>query len=307
MCEETGRSRRAFLGCLSGAALLPHQSLAEIKYPIIDPHVHVWKHDPQFPFAAGATVPGRDATPETLLGLMKANGVERTVIIQVIHYRYDNRYLASVLKQYAPSFKGVARVDPLDPGSPDHLSRLVEEDGFRGVRLSPSGDAPGDWIEGPLMLPLWRRCEQLRVPMTILAPITRMPAIGRLIDQCPGLTLVIDHMADCPVAEPRELDKLIALKRHGRTFVKTSHAWSLSKQKYPWRDAQELVKRLHAEFGPRRLMWATDWPIIENSGATYAEAVRLVRDDMPFLNDEDRLWMLSRRISEVWPCEGVPG
>ncbi len=26
---------------------------------------------------------------------MKANGVARTVIIQVIHYRYDNRYLAS--------------------------------------------------------------------------------------------------------------------------------------------------------------------------------------------------------------------
>ena len=65
---------------------------------ILDPHVHVWKHDPAFPFAGGARVPERDAAPETLLALMKANGVARTVIIQVIHYRYDNRYLASVLK-----------------------------------------------------------------------------------------------------------------------------------------------------------------------------------------------------------------
>ena len=40
--------------------------------------------------AAFANVPARDATPETLLDLMKANGVARTVIIQVIHYRYDN-------------------------------------------------------------------------------------------------------------------------------------------------------------------------------------------------------------------------
>ena len=39
-----------------------------------------------------ATSPARDARPETLLELMKANGVARTVIIQVIHYRYDNRY-----------------------------------------------------------------------------------------------------------------------------------------------------------------------------------------------------------------------
>ena len=40
-------------------------------------------------------MPERDAAPETLLALMKTNGVARTVIIQVIHYKYDNRYLAS--------------------------------------------------------------------------------------------------------------------------------------------------------------------------------------------------------------------
>ena len=46
--------------------------------------MHVWKHDPQFPFAEGARVPERDATPEMLLDLMKENGVSKTVIVQVI-------------------------------------------------------------------------------------------------------------------------------------------------------------------------------------------------------------------------------
>jgi L-fuconolactonase len=298
-------SRRTFLAGLT-SALMTEQAAPSPNYHIIDPHVHVWRHDPQFPFAPGAHVPEHDAPPETLLGLMKANGVQRTVIIQVIHYRYDNRYLASVLKQYPRYFKGVARVDPLDTASPDHLSRLVEEDGFTGVRLSPGADAAGDWIDGPLMLPLWKRCEQLKVAMTILAPVSRMPAVGRLMDQCPYLTLVIDHMADCPVDQPQELEKLIALKRHARTFLKISHTWSLSKRKYPWLDAQELVKRLYSEFGPHRLMWATDWPIIQNSGATYAQALTLVRDDMAFLNEEDKRWMLSKTISTVWPFEGVP-
>ena len=59
---------------------------------------------------------------------MKAHGVERTVIIQVIHYRWDNSYLADVLKQYPQYFRGVARVNPEDPNSPDHLSRLVEQE-----------------------------------------------------------------------------------------------------------------------------------------------------------------------------------
>ena len=152
---------------------------------IIDPHVHVWKHDPAFPFAEGARVPERDAAPETLLELMKANGVARTVIIQVIHYKYDNRYLASVLKQFPAVFQGVCRVDPLDPEAPDHLSRLTAQ-GFRGVRLSPAGNAGGDWFRGPLMPPLWKRCQELKVPMTVLAPITRMPEVAALLEKLPG-------------------------------------------------------------------------------------------------------------------------
>lgn len=285
-------SRRTFLA----GAVSPFMT----DYRILDPHVHVWKHDPQYPFAPGQHVPDRDATPETLLGLMKANGVSKTVIIQVIHYRYDNRYLTHVLKQYPGTFQGVCRVDPLDPAAPDHLSELTEQ-GFRGVRLSPSANASGDWIRGPLMPPLWKRCFDLKVPMTVLAPVTRMPEVGALLEKTPNLTVVIDHMADCPVDQPAELEKLIALRRFPNLFVKISHTWSLSKQPYPWLDAQELVKRLYHAFGPQRLMWATDWPIIEQSHATYPQALTVVRDEMKFLNDEDKSWILSKTIERVWP------
>src|SRR5215475_7106459 len=285
-------SRRVFLGAAAMTA-----TLSAADYRIIDPHVHVWKHDPAFPFAQGANVPARDAAPETLLEHMKTNGVARTVIIQVIHYRYDNSYLASVLKQYPNVFRGVARVDPLNPEAPDHLSKLTEQ-GFRGVRLSPAGNATGDWIHGPLMPPLWKRCEELKVPMTVLAPISRMPEVGQLIEKYPSLTVVIDHMADCPVDQPAELDKLIALKRFPKVFVKVSHTWSLSRQPYPWLDSQELVKRLHAAFGPQHLMWATDWPILE-SVAKYPQALTVVRDEMKFLNADDKSWMLSKTIERV--------
>jgi L-fuconolactonase len=287
-------SRRTLLGAAAVAPLM-----AQTDYRVIDPHVHVWKHDPQYPFAEGANVPARDATPETLLSLMKANGVSRTVLIQVIHYRYDNRYLASVLKRYPETFQGVCRVDPLDAAAPDHLSRLTEQ-GFRGVRISPAGNASGDWFNGSLMPPLWKRCQELKVPMTVLAPIQRMPRAGILLESVPELTVVVDHMADCPVDQPVELEKLIALKRYPNVFVKISHTWSLSKQPYPWLDAQEHVKRLHGAFGPQRLMWATDWPIVEDR-ASYAQALSVVRDKMSFLNADDLRWMLSRTVERVWP------
>jgi predicted TIM-barrel fold metal-dependent hydrolase len=274
-------------------------------YRIIDPHVHVWKHDPQFPWAKEtAHPPDGDATPEMLLALMKHNGVERTVIIQFIGYRWDNSYVADVLKRYPKYFRGVCRVDPSDVASPDHLSRLVEDQGFRGVRLSPSGDASGDWIRGPLMPPLWERCARLRVPMTILAPATRMPDVAKLADRFPDLTIVIDHMADCPIDQPQQLDLLLALERYPKLFVKISHTWSISKQPYPYFDAQQFVKRLYDRFGPQRLMWATDWPIVERV-ANYAKALTVVRDQMNFLNAEDKRWILSKTIERVWPFDSA--
>ena len=234
-----------------------------------------------------------------LLQLMKTNGVARTVIIQVIHYRYDNSYLAAVLKQYPRVFEGVCRVDPLDPAAPDRLAQLTEQ-GFRGVRLSPAGDAGGDWIRGPLMVPLWKRCQSLKVPMTLLIPISRVPDVQKLVDKFPELTVVIDHMADCPVDHPEQLEALVALARYPRVFIKISHTWSLSRESYPWLDSQRLVKRLYDTFGPRRLMWATDWPIAKER-ASYAQRLTVVRDDMQFLNADDKRWMLSKTIEQVWP------
>lgn len=286
-------SRRELLQMAAAVSTLPG-------FRILDPHVHVWKRDPAFPFASGAKVPDYNATPEMLLDLMDANGISKTVIIQVIHYRYDNRYLASVLKKYPQYFLGVCRVDPLDPAAPDHLSDISAQPGFRGVRLSPAAGPEGDWIRGSLMPPLWKRCDSLRIPMTLLAPITRMPDLVPLIEKFPDLTIVVDHIADCPVGRPEELNKLIALRRYPRVYVKISHTWSLSKNGYPWLDAQTLVKRLYDTFGPQRLMWATDWPIAKER-ATYLERLTVVRDEMKFLNAADKEWMLSKAVEQVWP------
>jgi len=291
-------NRRQAMGALAAAVTLAAQPR---KYRIIDPHVHVWKKDPRYPWAPETTrPPDKDASAEMLLELMRANGVDKTVIIQVIHYRWDNRYLADVLKQYPQYFQGVARVNPESPAAPDDLARLVEEQGFRGVRISPGGDARSDWIRGPLMPPLWKCCDSLKVPMTVLAPVTRMPDVAPLIEKFPGLTVVIDHMADSPLDRPQELDKLLALERYPKVFVKVSHTWSLSKQPYPYRDSQAQVKRLYDRFGPQRLMWGTDWPLVEGH-CGYAKALALVRDEMAFLNEEDKSWMLSRTIERVWP------
>ena len=293
-------TRRQFVGTSCLAALARPAQAAPRPVPFIYSHVHVWKHDPKYPFAAGANVPPEDASSEMLLSLMRANDVERTVIIQVIHYKWNNSYLASVLKRYPKQFRGVCRVNPEDPAAPDRLSRLTEIDGFHGVRLSPPEGPQGDWIRGALMPPLWRRCADLRVPMTLLIPVTRLPDLHPLIEANPDLQVVIDHMADCPVDQPAKLELLLALARYPNVFVKISHMWSLSRQPYPYPDAQAQAQQLFKVFGAHRLMAGTDWPISLRQ-LPYAQSVALYRDHLGFLNREDRVQILSRTVQAVWP------
>jgi L-fuconolactonase len=289
-------NRRDFLA----GALVMALPGTSTKFRILDPHVHVWENNPRYLWARETTHPPKEnETPSMLLDLMKANGVARTVLVQYIGYRWDNRYTLDSMRKHKPYFMAVCRVNPVDTAAPDQLSKLTEQ-GFHGVRLSPSGDASGDWIKGPLMPPLWKRAESLKVPMQILAPITRMPDLVPLIEKCPKLDVVIDHMADCPIDQPKELDKLIALVRFPRVFVKISHTWSISRQPYPWLDAQEYVKRLYAAYGPERLMWGTDWPVCKQ-WTTYRKTLTVVRDDMKFLNENDKSWILSNTVERVWP------
>jgi predicted TIM-barrel fold metal-dependent hydrolase len=293
--------RRQFVAAAAVSALAPRlfAQTQAAPIPFIDSHVHVWKTDPAFPFAAGAHPSPADATVETLLDLMHANDVSRTVIIQVIHYKWDNSYLASVLKRYPRTFHGVCRVNPEDPAAPDQLTRLTEEQGFRGVRLSPALGPAGDWIAGPLM-PLWRRCAQLKVPMTLLIPVTRLPQLHPLIEANPDLQIVIDHMADSPLDHPEQLDLLLAVAQYPHIFVKISHAWSLSSQPYPYPDAVEQIQRLYKTFGAKRLMAGTDWPI-SLPKQSYAQTVAFYRDHLSFLTPDDHAQILSKTVQEVWP------
>ncbi|MDP6777291.1 MAG: amidohydrolase family protein [Candidatus Latescibacteria bacterium] len=271
---------------------------------IIDPHVHVWTHDPAYPWAPEVKKPPeQEATVEELLEAMAAHGTEKTVLVQVIHYRWDNRYAADCLKRYPGTFEGVCRVDPESEGSADDLSRWVEGHGFRGVRLSPSIGPEGDWFVSQTLDPLWRRTQDLAVPMCILTRLERLPDLETWIRKYEGVQICIDHMAWPPVDQPELLDNLLGLARYPEVYVKISGTWAVSQEEYPYRDTHATVRRIYDTFGPQRLMWGTDWPLVEGK-CGYTGALDLVRKELDFLTDEDREWILGKTVLRLWPFQG---
>ena len=279
----------------------PEQAGPPLK--IVDPHVHVWVNDPKYPWPEeNKNPPKEDATAETLLGLMKAHGVSNTVIVHPMHYRWDCRYVGDAMKKYPKEFQGVCRVNPEATDAADELTKWTEEWGFKGVRLSPSASEAGDWITNTdLMDPIWSKAQALKVPMLLLTKASRLPDAQKYIEKYGDLDVVIDHMADCKPTDPSsDLDKLLTLAKFPRVYVKISHTWSISSEPYPHRDTWAQVKTVLDTFGRERTMWGTDWPV-SKSKIDYGKTLELVRDEMDFLTDVDKEWLLSKTIERLWP------
>ena len=271
---------------------------------IVDSHVHVWENNPRFPWSPDLKEPPKqDATAETLLARMREHGVGRTVIIQVIYYRWDCRYAAAAVQAHRDQFTGACRVDPQSPTADKELDHWVAE-GLRGVRLSPANGPAGDWIHDEKQMDrICHRAAELRVPVGFLCSTARIPDVERVIARHrERLDVCIDHMADCPIDQPEELKKLLALARYPRVYVKLSHLWLLSHQQYPYRDTHDQVRKLYDAFGPQRLMWGTDWPLVEQY-CSYGQALALYRDEIQFFNDEDHRWILGETALKLWPVE----
>lgn len=268
---------------------------------IVDSHVHVWINDPAFPWPAETTnPPEEDRTAEMLLELMAANAVERTVLVQVISYRWDNSYVVDCIKRYPDKFMGVGRINPEDPAAADHLSSWVEEGGLHGVRLSPAVGEAGDWFTNDdLMDPVFARAEALKIPLVLLTRPGRLQDLTRRLEKYPDLDVVIDHMSDCGPGDMEGRKQLTDLARHERIYVKISHTWSISEQGYPWGDTHSLVEDVYQAFGARRIMWGTDWPV-SLSKAEYGQALSVVRDEMKFIAEEDLEWVLGKTALRLW-------
>ena len=268
---------------------------------IIDSHVHIWIHDRAYPWAADdPDIPKDNACPDDLISLMERNGVGQAVLVQYIKYKWDNRYVARIMKAYPSLFAGVCRVDPEDPASPDLLSYWTETHGFLGVRLSPEPDARGDWFTGPLMRPLFKRAADLHVPVIILTQPSRLPDLAAIIEKVPDVNVIIDHLADCISARSDDLKTLLGLARYPNIFLKLGHVPQSSAEAYPWKDTHEIMERVFRTYGAQRIMWGSDWPFCL-SRTTYSQSIAYVQSELKFLTWEDREWVLGKTAHQFWP------
>lgn len=268
---------------------------------IIDPHLHVWSDDAEtYPFSE-ASQPNEPASVELLFENMAGFGVDKAVIVQPIHYLFDNRYVADCLKNYPGKLAAQALVDPTRADAADRLEALVREEGFGGIRIHVSryGD-PAD-LAGSSQDALWQRAQDLGACFNLFGKAADYPALDPIIARFPGVNVAIDHIGGVQANEPEPLlSNLLKWAAYPNVYVKISNVHSASQEPYPHRDTFEMIQQIYDAYGPERLMWGTDFPHNIRS-AEYGAALELIRTHMDFWNADDLEWILCKTIQKLWP------
>ena len=70
---------------------------------------------------------------------------------------------------------------------------------------------------------------------------------------------------------------------------------------YPFLPLHPYIRRIYDAFGPRRMFWGTD---LARMPCTYAQAIALFTEELPWLSADDKAWIMGRGLCEWlgWPC-----
>jgi L-fuconolactonase len=234
----------------------------------------------------------RSFGPADLAPLRTRCGVTRTVVVQAAPTVDETRYLLTLARDDA-SIAGVVGWVPLDdPQAPALIADLAREPKFRGVRPMLQDLPDDEWIA---------RADTSRAIDALIAHdlafdaliFTRHArALETFLARHPTLRVVIDHGAKPPIRDGATgwsawADAVTRLARFPQVHCKVS---GLATEAAPgWDDAtlEPYVAHLLSAFGALRLMWGSDWPVLNLNGdyeRWHASAQRLLQS----LSDAER-------------------
>lgn len=259
-----------------------------------DAHIHLFENGFQGSFTAR---PGVRIDEASLYASLGADYRVKQAL--VVGYEGDgwargnNAYIAAMAQRRA-WVRPVAYVRLDAPPDLADLNRLHKE-GFVGVsmyvftdddihRLQMISDDTWGWIVGHRWL------------VSLNARGRALAAWKPILDRYPELRLLVSHLglpprvAQQPSAKAARtaLAELIELARFRETRVKLSGFYAISEPgyAYPHRAAWPYVEALIAAFGPKRLLWGSDFtPGLDS--VSFAQTIGLFAA-MPFFSDQDR-------------------
>ena len=238
----------------------------------IDAHQHFWRlsrGDYRWLTPALADL-HRDFTLDDLAPSLRRAGIEATVLVQAASTVAETEFLLAEASASEGIVQGVVGwVDLESSDAIRTLERLARNRMLRGVRPMLQDLADPDWIVRPNVLDALSSLPALGLRFDALVTPRELPALLRMLDREPDVAVVVDHGAKPPIAAGRRepwATLIAAVAANPHVYCKLSGlateagaGWSADSLR-PW------VEHLIDCFGAQRLMWGSDWPVVELAG-----------------------------------------
>ena len=234
----------------------------------LDAHQHFWtlaRRDyawltPEFPAIY------RDFGPGDLEPLLWRNGVEGTIAVQAAPSVAETEYLLSLADDHEWIRGVVGWIDFEADDAIAQLTYLARNTKLVGIRPMLENMPRSDWIRDAARAPVLAAMSDRGLALDALVRPAHLEHIVAVADSLPDLTIVIDH-AGKPTIGDREgfahwARSIAAAADRPNVACKLSGLLSEAPVDTPIEVVQDYVDVLIARFGPERLIWGSDWPVL---------------------------------------------
>jgi len=236
----------------------------------VDSHHHVWalaRADYGWLQPAGALAPiYRDFDLGDLRPLLAAAGVEATVLVQAAPTIAETKFMLDVARGSRGLVRGVVGwADLAAVDAARTLSDLASDPLLKSVRPVLQDLADPAWIARPEVQPAIDALPQLGLRFDALVRPANLPPLLRTLERHRDLQIVVDHCAKPEIArgawQPWAAD-LAAIARHTSAHCKLSGLVTEAGAGWTADTLRRYTDHVLECFGPARLMWGSDWPVV---------------------------------------------
>lgn len=254
---------------------------------IVDAHHHFWQIDRGGYDWIDADLweLRRDFLPQHLEPYLAALGIEQTVLVQASETLRENEFLLDMAAASERVGAVVAWVDLSAKDARAQIDKLAAYPIVKGVRPVLQGIEDTLWLLQPSVLAALRYAATLGLRFDALVQPRHLPMLRRLVELVPDLWVVIDHAAKPVIGTGREAGQawrqsMADLAQNAQVFSKFSGLATEFGSGWRAQDLQPIADHLLECFGPERLMWGSDWPVLERH-ASYSQWFAAAKSIIP--------------------------
>lgn len=238
---------------------------------MIDAHQHFWRiARGDYGWLTPALGPiHRDFGPDDLKPLIDKHGITQTILVQAAPTVAETIFMLDIAAK-TPFVVGVVGwIDFTAPDAPDVIARLARDPLLVGLRPMIHDIADDDWMLRADLAPALHAMTAHGLVFDALVRPQHLPRLARFVTRYPDLAVVIDHGAK-PDIRNGAFDawrKLIApLSAYPHVMCKMSGLVTEAATNWTPADVLPYCAELLALFGPERLLFGSDWPVVNLAG-----------------------------------------